>query len=393
MRIALVSSLLPPDTTGGAEAYVEELAAALAARHEVSVLTASRDARIDGVDIRPLPGLPGWDKSDPLPRKALWHARDQWRPSVYRHAKSELARIRPDVVHTHNLQGISAAPLTAVARLGHPHVHTAHDLTLVCVEATMTRGGMPCGGRCARCSIQRRVRGGAAGRSVQRFIFPSQYLLDRHVEAGVARPDRSDVIRHGVREAPGRERAADAASVTLGFIGTLGAHKGVPTLLAAMAAAPAGWRLLVAGHGPLEPRVREAAAGDERIEYVGYVSGVEKDDFFGAVDILVVPSEAQEGAGLVLPEAAMRGIPAVVSDRGALPEALEAMVFPSGDPAALLTAAGSLVERLPDASRRLLERRREFLWEEHLESVELVLERAAAVPARAAVGDRAAAGA
>jgi glycosyltransferase involved in cell wall biosynthesis len=386
MRIAIVSTVLPPDR-GGAEGYTQQLATDLAARHELLVLTATAEAEVPGAELRVLPRLPRWDKSNPRAQKVLWHLRDQWRPAVRRAVARELARFQPDVVHSHILQGLSAAPLTAIRRLGLAHVHTAHDLSLLCLETTMTRSGRPCGGDCLRCAPQRRIRGGAAAASIDRFIAPSRYILDRHVAAGVTSPQDSEVIRHGVRGAPARQRSARADGLTLGFIGTLAAHKGLPTLLRAMDAAPAGWRLLVAGSGPLEPRVREAAARSGRVEYLGYVSGEGKDRFFDATDSLVVPSECEEAAGLVLLEAGVRGIPAVVSDRGGLPEAPEAVVFAAGDPSSLLRAVDSLAERLPDVSARLISRRREFLWEDHLESVERVLERTAAAQRTAVVGD------
>ena len=350
------------------------------------MLTASSEATVAGAEVRGLPRLPEWGKSDPAARKALWHLRDQWRPAVYRAVVRELRGFRPDVVHSHSLQGISASPLSAVSRLGLPHVHTAHDLNLLCMEATMTRGGRPCRGHCAKCRLQRRVRGRAAATGLDRFIAPSRYLLDRHVEAGVALPASSEVIRHGTPAAPAKERAAPGNGLRLGFIGTLAQHKGVPTLLRAIDEAPDGWRLLVAGAGPLEPQVRQAARTG-RLEYLGHVSGAARERFYDSTDVLVVPSECEESASLVVAEAAVRGLPAVVSDRGALPEAPEAQVFHAGDAGSLILAARALAASLPDASRRLIARRREFLWDAHLEAVERVLEQAVASRRAAVDGD------
>ena len=44
MRIAVIASLLPADTVGGAERYVAAVARSLAERHEVVILTGSERA-------------------------------------------------------------------------------------------------------------------------------------------------------------------------------------------------------------------------------------------------------------------------------------------------------------------------------------------------------------
>jgi glycosyltransferase involved in cell wall biosynthesis len=377
VHIAVISSWLPPETMGGAEAYAAELSASLASRHELLVLSSTHDAAVAGAGVRPLPALPPWDKSDSVARKAVWHLRDQWRPAVYRALTGELARFRPDVVHSHALQGLSAAPLSAVRSLGLPHVHTAHDFSLICMETKMTRREQPCGRRCAKCLLQRRVRGGAAARGLTRFIAPSRFLLDRHLEAGVIDSGRAEVIPHGARDARERVRGERPEELSLGFIGTLSRDKGVLTLLRAFAGAPAGWRLKLAGAGALADQVRAAAAADRRIEYLGHVRGSDKNRFFDDIDLLVVPSENEENAPLVVVEAAVRGVPTLVSDRGGLPESPEATVFAAGDDRALRDAATALAPKLAETSRRLISRKQEFLWEPHVRSVERVLEHAA----------------
>jgi glycosyltransferase involved in cell wall biosynthesis len=135
----------------------------------------------------------------------------------------------------------------------------------------------------------------------------------------------------------------------------------------------------VAGSGPEEHEVASAAAADSRIAFYGSVDGTEKEAFLDRLDALVIPSEWEENAPLVAAEAAVRGIPAVVSDRGGLPEIPEAEVFAARDPRSLRNAIAALVEpggRLAEASALLLTNRQSFLWDGHVRQVERVLEAA-----------------
>jgi glycosyltransferase involved in cell wall biosynthesis len=381
MRIALIASLLPADTIGGAERYAAAAARSLAERHDVVVLTGSELGTVDGVEVERLPHLPRL-ASDASPfDKVVWHARDQWLPSVHMALKRELRRIAPDVVATHHPQGLSAAVFTAVGASGIPHVHTAHDLNVLCARTSMTRNGQYCGGRCLSCRIQRGVRGGTLRRDISALIGVSDYICRRHVDAHVVPPERAVTIRLGARGATSRLRRP-VAEPTLGFIGALAPHKGVQTLLAALQQTSRPWKLRIAGDGPLASSVEEAARRNHRITYVGRVEGDVKDEFFDSIDLVVIPSEWEEPATLVAAEACVRGIPAVVSNRGGLPETPHARAFRSGDPAALVDAIEWFLsdDRLADASARLVATHGTFTWGTHMHYVECVLETVRANP-------------
>jgi glycosyltransferase involved in cell wall biosynthesis len=386
VRIALVASLLLSDSRGGAEAYVEAAAHLLSENHEVRIFTGSADV-VDGIPTVRIPRLPGFHQSDrPAPYRLAWHARDQWMPSVHRALDRELTRWRPDVVMSHHPQGLSAAVFTAIGRSGIPHVHMAHDLNILCARTSMTRGGQYCGGQCTACLVQRRIRSWALRLNISRLMCVSDYVCARHVDLGVVPQEKTTVIRLGAEPGTKRVRRLDGAGPRLGFIGTLSPHKGILTLLKAFEEAPPHWRLLVAGSGPLTDEVEAAAAADGRIAYLGHVEHGEKDAFFDALDLLVIPSEWEEPATFVAIEGALRGLPALVSDRGGLPENPEVRTFQSRDPRALLRAARSYVDDadgLEATSRRLLERSDEFTWAAHIEKVEALFDE---VVAEAAVG-------
>jgi glycosyltransferase involved in cell wall biosynthesis len=379
VRIALISSTLPPEGSGGAEAYVAALAQTLSARHDVLVLSGAAGIGVPGVAHVSLPYLRPVEEDDSTARRAVWHARDQWRPSVHRAALAALRAFRPDVVHSHEPQGLSAAVFTATAGAGAPHVHTAHDLNLLCVRTSMTREGAFCGGGCLECRVQRAIRGTAVRRHITRLIAVSDYIRDRHVAAGVVPRERAMTLH--LAAAPGelRVRRPVDGRLRLGFIGTLAEHKGVGTLLAAFADAPDRWTLAIAGRGPLEARVREAAAADARIAYLGSVGGAAKEAFFAGIDLLVIPSEWEEPGATVCFEAAVRGIPSVVSDRGGLPELPEVTVFRSGRPDELRAALERLGPAAVEAiSGRLVHDHERFRWDTHAARVERVLEDARA---------------
>jgi glycosyltransferase involved in cell wall biosynthesis len=352
----------------------------LSASHDVVLLTGSERGTVDGIPIVRLPHLPRLDGAAPHAGRIVWHALDQWLPSVHRAVARELKRLQPDVVVTHELQGLSAAAFTAVAASRIPHVHTAHDFNLLCARTSMTRGGDFCGGRCFDCRVQRTIRTRAIKLNLTRMIGVSRYICERHVRAGVVPKERAQAIRLGATSGTARIRTLDGHGPVVGFIGSLARHKGILTLLDAFAGTDDSWRLLVAGEGPCRGQVETAARKDPRIEYLGHVDGAQKDAFFDQLDLVAIPSEWEEPATFVAVEAAICGIPAVVSERGGLPETPEARTFRAGDAHELRRAIEWFVERpvrLTGASERLVARAQEFTWERHMEQVEEVLADAA----------------
>ena len=369
-RVAVISSFLPADTGGGAESYALALAHALSDDHDILILTTSK-AAADGLPVARLPALPAFRHDASVPRKALWHLADQWRASVHRRTRDVLRQWRADVVHTHTVQGASAGVLTGVASAGLPHVYTAHDLSLLCVRASFTRGGKPCSRRCPECLLQRAIRARAVSH-IDRLLAPSEFVRQIHVQAGIVSDARSHTVRQGATEGRARLRG-DGESIVFGYLGTLAGWKGIPTLLIAARRLPDNAKLRIAGSGPLAESVKAVAPP---IEYVGRVDGEAKEAFLDSVDVLVIPSEWEENAPLVAAEAASRGIPSVVSDRGGLPETPEAWVVRAGDPHELHRALGSIAaasETVRERSERLLARRSDFSWATHVERVASVL--------------------
>jgi glycogen(starch) synthase len=220
------------------------------------------------------------------------------------------------------------------------------------------------------------IRGGAFRRLPTDFIAVSDFILRRHIEAGLVDVARAQVIRHGSAAENPRLRTPRNGGIRVGFIGTLEPHKGLPTLLKAFADPPPDWHLAIAGSGGLETLAAAAAARQPQIRYLGYLAGDEKEQFFDDLDVLVIPSEWEEPAALVGTEAAGRGIPLIVSDRGGIPELPEAIVFPARNAGALRAAIAALAaapDRLQTISNRLLARHDEFTWTTHLAKMKQLL--------------------
>src|SRR3954471_17493389 len=110
----MISNSLPPEPwTGGAQHYVSDLAQSLGEQHEVMVLSGTPRHALKDVLVHALPGMPELPADEPKIKKAAWHLREQWLLRVHRATRSALAVFQPDVVHTHELQALSAGPYTA----------------------------------------------------------------------------------------------------------------------------------------------------------------------------------------------------------------------------------------------------------------------------------------
>ena len=113
------------------------------------------------------------------------------------------------------------------------------------------------------------------------------------------------------------------------FVGRLGSDKGAD--LAAAACIQAGVRLTLIGGGELEGRLRKAGGA---LRIAGWCNRAEILEHARRARALIVPSRVVEPFGLVILEAAMSGLPVIVSERAYLAGNCELLGFgQSFDPA------------------------------------------------------------
>jgi glycosyltransferase involved in cell wall biosynthesis len=354
VRVCLLSNVYPPDVIGGAEVVVGRLAQGFrAVGHEVTAVATAPPARagwetVDGIRVcRLAPANLYWagdaPRRGPL-LKPLWHLVDLWNPTMYQRLRAVFAATKPDLVHTHNLGGLSAAAWSAAHAAGLPLVHTLHDHSLTCVRAVrMTRSGRVCARQCVSCA----VRSGwleRQSRVVDAVTGPARFVLERHRDLGFFPMAETAVVPWGAPPvAPiTPPRADDGGPLRCLFIGSLQPHKGVGVALEAFRRAPdARASLDIAGAGALADVCRAAAARDPRIRFHGFVTGEEKERLLAAADVLLFPSLCWEVVGLVMLEAFAHGVPVIASRTGGVPEFVEegqtGVLVEPGDGAAFAT--------------------------------------------------------
>lgn len=204
-----------------------------------------------------------------------------------------------------------------------------------------------------------------------RYVAYTRFEADRVVDRGAA-PGRVDVIGLGVDaeaflavdSADAKRRLGLLGGRVIGFVGQLGVHKGVDTLLEAM---PAIWercpdvRLVVAGaHTVFAAQVeaRIAAYPPElrpRVRLLQDFTEAEKPALFSALDVFALPS-AFESFGISYLEAWAAGKPVIGCDIGAVScvvdRGRDGLLVPYQQPAALAAAAVDLLEN-PERARAM----------------------------------------
>lgn len=364
MRICLVSNLYPPDVIGGAELMVGHLARGFQrAGHEVTVVTTDRGrggvAEEDGVRVHrlPTPNLyaPVEAPRRPLGMKPLWHLVDLWNPVGYARLRHLLGERDCDVVHTHNLAGLSPAVWSAARAAGRPVVHTPHDYALTCVRAMrLRRSGRLCTDPCLSCRARARWLRRLSTR-VDAVVAPSRFVLDRHLELGFFAGARAEVVPWGIPALPDPVPAERPLPVRFVFLGQLRPHKGIRVLLDAFARlGDSDACLEIAGAGDLADECR-AAAGP-RIRYHGFVSDEARQALYRSGHVAVLPAIWWEVAPIAITEAIAHGLPVVATRIGGIPELIEdgvtGFLVEPGDVAGLAVRLRALAED-PALIRRL----------------------------------------
>ena len=223
-------------------------------------------------------------------------------------------------------------------------------------------------------------------RRVSRYIaytgFEKRFVVERGVDQA-----RVDVVPLGVdaepflaaRSGEARRRfGIGAGGPVVGFVGQLGVHKGVATLIEAMpriwARHPSAW-LLIAGRRTTYSAQIDAmltafpeAARERTVRIEDFSDGL-RPDLFAALDVLAYPS-GYESFGLSFLEAWAAGKPVVGCRRGAIEDVVDeerdGLLVPYQDPVALadgvlrLLADPAWARALGAAGRRKV--REEHTW-------------------------------
>ena len=343
MKVLVCCNVYPPKFVGGAELIAHQQALAIAAAgHEVRVFAgdthSSRARHTVAEDVHD--GLRVTRVRLTAEDFQSSHANFS-HPSVEATFAALIAEFRPDVVHFHNLIGLSVGIVAIAREAGARTVMTLHDHWGFCYKNTaMKSEGVPCSDytACHECQphvdedrgrrIPIRLRRDYFSQmlaDVDAFVSPSRYLAAAYVRAGHP-ADRMHVVWNGIafERFAVIARVADAR-VRFSFLGHFGRHKGLHTLLQALALLPDRSRVAVNLVGEGEERKAYSRLLEENgcadvVRFWGKLDNSGVADVYAQTDVLVLPSIWRENQPVSITEAMASGCAVIASDAGGVPE-------------------------------------------------------------------------
>ena len=334
LRFLMVTTFYPPYHIGGDAVHVRYLAKALAEQgHEVHVEFAPSAYRLkggrgplpaldeDGITVHPIPSRLG--RLQPIGAYLSGGSR-----SVSRTHAELMSRLRPDVVHLHNISLLGFGVLRSRSATT---LYTAHDYWVRCPRSDLFKyGRYPCDApTCLRCTLVSgkppqlwRYREGWRGlRGVDLVIAPSRFMMQA-LEGYLNCP-----IVHIPNFAPDPNpggRAWEPSDYYL-YAGVYETHKGVLELAEAAGKNPTPWSVVLAGRGTLGNRLKRfEARADGRVKVHEWLAPDELARLYRSARAFVMPSLSWENSPLGAIEALSWGTPLLVSRRGGLEELLHA---------------------------------------------------------------------
>lgn len=362
MKILMANSFYYPNEIGGAERSVRILAEEFVRKgHDVSVLCLGLGRafrELNGVSVIETGCInvytpSGRGESRAKLTKMLWHFLDSFNPFAVLRYMVIFRAVRPDVLHTNNVSGLSCAIWLAAKWMRIPTVHTARDFYLICASSTMMRDGNSCESQCSKCKSFTSVKRWSA-RSIPKTVHISNFMRMMHSRSNTLVGGDARVIYNpfvpAVRRQGIPEEVARSVPV-VGYLGRLDPAKGIEIAIDAVANLHERMNLsfLVAGEGDAIYVDQLKAKNEGKRALVRFVGKVDSESFLRGIDVLLVPSIWNEPLGRVVLEAFAAGVPVVVTPVGGLPEVAKgyaAVVAAHVDATSVEQALAAMLDRL-----------------------------------------------
>lgn len=261
---------------------------------------------------------------------------------VEEHFKKVLDGFLPDVVHFHNIIGLSVGLIHIAKQRGIKTVMTLHDHWGFCLKNTIIKhNNEVCRdfSQCAGCLSSFSDENGnilpiwmrqsfisLQFQDIDAFISPSRYLADAYVYAGIP-AHKLHVIWNGVnvQKFANASRIKDSGRVRFTFIGYFGLHKGIHVLLDALQYLNRDRYVLnLVGDGELlveyKNKVQNMGLNDS-VRFWGKIKDI--TDAYAQTDVLILPSIWPENQPVTITEAMAAKIPVIASNSGGIPELVD----------------------------------------------------------------------
>lgn len=374
MRILICTNAYPPHFVGGAELVAHQVALEMSAlSHEVAIFCGRPvDADVPHQYTRDIyEGLPV-HRVTRQPRDYDLGRVNYIDLAVDARFQDVLVEFRPEVVHCHNLMGLSARIPVLASEAGARVALTLHDFWGFCLRNTLTlEDGSDCidPDACRNCLPRRdeprpplRIRQdllALAFDHIDRFVYPSAFLRDRYRQADFPEeraahiPNGIDSVRYATIAPFAARQYSPQDPFRVMFAGYIGQHKGVLTLPPALGAMRnrQSIRVDIYGEGALEFALRQQIARNGMGHAFHFRGKLQPQAMVCAhemADALVVPSVWSENQPVCIMEAMAGGRPVVASDIGGIPEmirnGIDGLLCTPGDPRSFASAFDRLIE-------------------------------------------------
>ena len=290
-----------------------------------------------------------------------------WNRQSHRELFELVKRERADIVHFHNTFPLLSPSVYSAARsAGAAVVQTLHNYRLMCPSGIFYRDEKVCEDcmnrtvpwpavvhRCYRGSLSASVVAatllgvhharGTYANDVDAYIALTEFAKSKFVQAGLPE-NKISVKPNFVGPDPGIGEGRGNFCL---FVGRLTESKGIDVLLKAWKLLPDPIELKIAGDGELAPHVRDAAANNPRIHFVGRLPSDQVNDLMGKAAALIFPSVWYEGLPKTIIEAYARGTPVIGSNLGSMTDLIQDGItgahFSPGDPIDLAATLSRLL--------------------------------------------------
>lgn len=335
-KIAIVAVFFPPQAIGGGTRVVTDNIDLLIDEHghEFDLVVFTSDASQQtphSVHLYTYRGVRVY-RAGILWRPHMdWHPQD---PQMGETFAKFLDHEKPDIVHFHSVQRMSASIVEATLKKGIPYFVTIHDAWWISdfqflvdendkvypnghpdpFESFEPPTGISMDESLARRTYLKRLLNQA-----ERVLIVSEAFAKIYAANGI---ERITVNKNGIKPRQWLPRVPSASGrIRLGHIGGMSAHKGYHIFKEALSSHPfQNLEAIVVDLGaPRGSEVRDMW-GTVPVTFIGKTPQEEIDQLYARMDVLVAPSIWPESYGLVSREASSASVWIAASNRGAIGE-------------------------------------------------------------------------